>query len=164
MSSTKNSIALKDFLKRNKKKLLVVNNIIITLMIISLLVLTTINSNDNEKNETEKINTTLKELCPVIQPKINTTLTELCPIIKMYNNTNSDNSSHFSFFRIEPINSVSLSLCFSVHGPVIELRSFKNGMMDGRGIDLNPYQFRLMFNNSNNLVEEIECHIDYIPH
>ena len=83
-----------------------------------------------------------------------------CPIESIVNSNDNDNGIPNKYFRTNNRSSARMHLCFGTMGPITGLRHLIDGKQTVGGLDLNPFQFRMLFNYS---IVNIEEHIGYIP-
>ena len=126
-----------EFFTKNKTKMFAINGILNTVLLLTYLSIEESRSSSLYHH----------------QPKQNSVPEDFCPIIRLLNNMEK---YHSPYFEADMKSSVKLSLCFGPKGPVIQLRNV-GGEFNGLGVDLNPYQFRLINKT------EIEEQIKYIP-
>ena len=136
---------LMELLRRNKTQMFAILGILNTLLLIYLSV---------EEHLLQRQYHRLASLHNQVKQQ-NSTPVDLCPIVKLLNSSSSE-KYHLPYYEVDSKTSVKLSFCFGPRGPVIELR-YVGGEMNGQGLDLNPYQFRLINKT------EIEEHLRYIP-
>ena len=138
---------LMELLRRNKTQLFAILGILNTLLLIYLSV-----EEHLLQHQYHRLTSLHNQ---VKQHQQNSTPVDLCPIVKLLNSSSKE-KYHLPYYEVDSKTSVKLSFCFGPKGPVIELR-YVGGEMNGQGLDLNPYQFRLINKT------EIEEHLRYIP-
>ena len=147
---------------RNKLKLLwtLIGILMLLLNIVQQLTMNNYNIFTNQQQLTRPATTSTDYKKQYQLVLMKNTPVDHCPIESIVNSNDNDDGIPNKYFRTNNRSSARMRLCFGTMGPVIELRHLIDGKQTIGGLDLNPFQFRMLFNYSSVNIEE---HIGYIP-